>query len=272
MSPTAIAAYVALFVAAAASFLFINLLVGRFLRPINPHPEKLEVYECGEPTIGSSFVQFDLRFYVVALLFIIFDVEVALFFPWATVYGKATHLRDPAMARAQPAVAEAKFDATRTLANDTIEKEQVMRYGVHPGYIQLHRELGVPDDSLVYRAGGQDLDLTALETLVEQSRIEDRMGRPVQTREASEAERERALQLAEAKQPLAVSAVASTATSLAGAAIVDILVFFGVLMAGFAYVWSRGDLDWVRATIAQRAEQPERPPAAAEREQPVLAG
>ncbi|MEZ6070714.1 MAG: NADH-quinone oxidoreductase subunit A [Pirellulales bacterium] len=39
------------------------------------------MYECGEPTIGTSFVQFDLRFYVVALLFLIFDVEVALFFP-----------------------------------------------------------------------------------------------------------------------------------------------------------------------------------------------
>ena len=60
-----------------------------------PQCEKLEVYECGEPTIGSSFVQFDLRFYVVALLFIIFDVEVAFFFPWATVFGKATHLMDP---------------------------------------------------------------------------------------------------------------------------------------------------------------------------------
>ena len=52
------------------------------------------MYECGEPTIGSSFVQFDLRFYVVALLFIIFDVEVAFFFPWANVFGKATQLKD----------------------------------------------------------------------------------------------------------------------------------------------------------------------------------
>src|ERR1700730_5645625 len=49
--------------------------------------------------MGSSFVQFDLRFYVVALLFIIFDVEVAFFFPWATVFGKATHLMDPNLAR-----------------------------------------------------------------------------------------------------------------------------------------------------------------------------
>ena len=69
-----------------------NLLVGRFVRPQNPHAEKLEIYECGEPAVGTSFVQFDLRFYVVALLFIVFDVEVAFFFPWATVFGKATHL------------------------------------------------------------------------------------------------------------------------------------------------------------------------------------
>ena len=87
-----IAAYLALFAGVGIVFVFVNLLVGRFLRPDNPHQEKGEVYECGEPTIGSSFVQFDLRFYVVALIFIIFDVEVAFLFPWATVFGKATNL------------------------------------------------------------------------------------------------------------------------------------------------------------------------------------
>src|SRR6478736_3632655 len=98
-SPVAITAYIALFAATGFLFLFITLVVGWLLRPRAPNFEKLEVYECGEPTIGSSFVQFDLRFYVVALLFIIFDVEVAFFFPWATVYGKATHLMDPNMAK-----------------------------------------------------------------------------------------------------------------------------------------------------------------------------
>src|SRR5687768_13649416 len=91
-TPTAIAAYVALFALTGFLFLFVNLLVGWLVRPRLPNPEKLEVYECGEPTIGSSFVQFDLRFYVVALLFIIFDVEVAFFFPWAVVFGKATQM------------------------------------------------------------------------------------------------------------------------------------------------------------------------------------
>ena len=87
-SQVLIASLLALFVGVGAVFLFANLLIGKFLRPHNPHPEKLEVYECGEPTIGSSFVQFDLRFYVVALLFLIFDVEVAFFFPGLNIYSR----------------------------------------------------------------------------------------------------------------------------------------------------------------------------------------
>ena len=87
-----VVAYLALFAGIGILFVFVNLLIGRFVRPKNPHAEKLEIYECGEPAIGSSFVQFDLRFYVVALIFIIFDVEVAFLFPWATVFGKANHL------------------------------------------------------------------------------------------------------------------------------------------------------------------------------------
>lgn len=108
MSPTLIVGYLALFTLAGFLFLFVNLLVGRFLRPAAPNVEKLEVYECGEPTIGTSFVQFDLRFYVVALLFIIFDVEVAFFFPWATVFGKATHLMDPQVAVVADKAADGK--------------------------------------------------------------------------------------------------------------------------------------------------------------------
>ena len=93
--PALVAGYVALFVALGGAFLCVNLLVGWLVRPRMPNTEKLEVYECGEPAIGSSFVQFDLRFYVVALLFIIFDVEVALFFPWATVFGSRGRTSQP---------------------------------------------------------------------------------------------------------------------------------------------------------------------------------
>jgi NADH-quinone oxidoreductase subunit A len=95
MSPTSIVAYLVLFGAVAFLFLFVALLLGRLLRANVPTPEKLQAYECGEQPVGSGFVQFDLRFYVVALVFIIFEVEVALFFPAATIFGKSTQLMKP---------------------------------------------------------------------------------------------------------------------------------------------------------------------------------
>src|SRR5688572_25067120 len=122
-TPTSIVAYLALFSGIGFAFLFVNLLVGKLVRPNNPHAEKLEVYECGEPTIGSSFVQFDLRFYVVALLFIIFDVEVAFFFPWAAVFGKSTNMMNENFA-----VVKAEADGTTVLT---------------PQAANLYRELGV---------------------------------------------------------------------------------------------------------------------------------
>ncbi len=90
MSP--LAAYLLLFVAFGIGFIFVHLMAGKFIRPNKPYADKRTIYECGEPTIGSSWIQFDLRFYVVALLFVIFDVEVAFFFPWAIVFGKANAL------------------------------------------------------------------------------------------------------------------------------------------------------------------------------------
>jgi len=197
MSPTIVAAYLALFFAVGALFLFTNLLVGRFLRPKNPNEEKLSIYECGEPTIGSSFVQFDLRFYVIALLFIIFDVEVAFFFPWAAAFGKSTHLTDP------------KFDVVADVrVLDSGEKVKVSPY-LTPKAAQIQRELGVqtpvvPDATLSVEKNEQQ--------------------------------------------------VRESAALLAKTSIGDILVFFAVLMVGFAYVWSRGDLDWVRALGDEKAQ------------------
>ena len=83
---------ITIFVAFGAAFVFANLAVGALVRPHVPNAEKSAVYECGEPSIGSSWVQFDLRFYIVALVFLIFDVEVALFYPWAVAYGSAAEL------------------------------------------------------------------------------------------------------------------------------------------------------------------------------------
>ena len=71
---------------------FVVFLVVVFCRLLRPHlrspkePFKEETYECGEPAMGSSWVRFDIRFYTVALIFLVFDVEVALLYPWALVF------------------------------------------------------------------------------------------------------------------------------------------------------------------------------------------
>jgi NADH-quinone oxidoreductase subunit A len=77
---------ISIFLALAIGFVLVNLTVGKMVRPNVPNRDKLATYECGEPTIGSSWVQFDLRFYIVALFYLVFDVEVALIYPWAVMY------------------------------------------------------------------------------------------------------------------------------------------------------------------------------------------
>ena len=186
-TPTAIAAYLALFVVVGLLFLGVTLLVGRLLRPANPNTEKLEVYECGEPAIGSSFVQFDLRFYVVALVFLVFDVEVAFLFPLATVFGKATHLLDT---RVPLAVATADGEVK-----------------LSPAARGVYAELGV-----AARIESQD---------VQQADVALRHG----------------------------------AHQLAVATFWAIMVFFVVLLVGFAYEWKTGAFDWVRAVSQERRDR-----------------
>ena len=132
--------------------------------------------------MGSSFVQFDLRFYVVALIFIIFDVEVAFLFPWATVFGKAFHLSqsDAIVAAAGP---DGQAAATATVAG-------------------IYEELGVRG------AAASAVDL-------QQAAVGGQL--------------------------------------LLGLSIAEVLVFFVILLVGFAYVWRMGALDWVRALTAQKA-------------------
>jgi len=173
-----IVGYLALFVGFGVAFVFVNLLVGFFVRPSNPHSEKGKIYECGEPAIGSSYIQFDLRFYIVALLFIIFDVEVAFFFPWATVFGKSEHLAEMAS------------------SNQAVHAGQLTDNAKN-----LFTELGVRDLSNVVANN---------------------------------------------------EAIATASKTLAWITLVDIGIFFAVLMLGFAYVWRRGDLDWVKAAIDER--------------------
>jgi len=158
-----------IFTAVAVGFLILPLILGRLVRPTGaPSVEKDAAYECGEPTIGSSYVQFDLRFYVVALLFIVFDVELVFFFPWTTIFGGAMQLAD---SRLEP---------------------------------------------------GERIQLT-----------------------------ERLLSAPQGTIDAASAVSADAALTLGWVALVDVLFFFAILLLGFAYVWKRGDLDWVRAVTQQ---------------------
>ena len=78
-------ASVLVYIVVSIGFIFGSLTVGRIIRPHRPTPEKLSTYECGEDTIGSSWVQFNVRFYIIALIFLIFDVEAAFLYPWVLV-------------------------------------------------------------------------------------------------------------------------------------------------------------------------------------------
>ena len=154
-----------LFAAVAIGMLLGPMLLGLLVRPRRPNVEKDAIYECGEPAIGPNRIQFDLRFYVVALLFIVFDVEVAFLFPWATVFGKAN-----------------------TLGNQRL-------------------------------------------TSVQREQVSDLLQSDPQA------------------EPVTIEA-ARALKVIAGA---DLFVFFAVVLVGFAYVWGRGDLDWVRSVAQQRA-------------------
>lgn len=92
-------ATIVVFLTIGAVFLAANLFLGQLLRPKRPNPDKGDIYECGEEPIGTAWGQFDLRFYVVALLYVIFDVEIAFFFPWAVVFGQANRTGNETLAR-----------------------------------------------------------------------------------------------------------------------------------------------------------------------------
>ncbi len=74
------------FLAVGLVFILFNLVMGWVLRPSKPYEEKLKPYECGEEPVGGAWVQFNIRFYVVALIFILFEVEIALTYPIAVVF------------------------------------------------------------------------------------------------------------------------------------------------------------------------------------------
>lgn len=77
---------IAVFFAVGSLFVAITMLAGRIFRPHNPYPEKLTTYECGEIPVGGGQVKFNIRYYVFALIFVVFDVETLFLYPWAVVF------------------------------------------------------------------------------------------------------------------------------------------------------------------------------------------
>jgi len=69
-------------------FVFLLLFTSKILRPVDPNSVKLSTYECGEQPIGEAWARFNFRYYILALLFVIFDVEIAFIYPCAVVFGK----------------------------------------------------------------------------------------------------------------------------------------------------------------------------------------
>lgn len=75
-----------LFMIVGVLFVAIALFVSKLVRPHRPNADKLSTYECGEEPIGDARIQFNNRFYIIGLMFLIFEVEILLLFPWAMVF------------------------------------------------------------------------------------------------------------------------------------------------------------------------------------------
>lgn len=79
---------VLLFIVGGVLFILIAFFTSSLLRPRRPGDQKLSTYESGEEAISSAWTQFNMRFYIIALIFLLFEVEILFLFPWATVFAK----------------------------------------------------------------------------------------------------------------------------------------------------------------------------------------
>lgn len=79
---------VLLFIVGGILFVILSFLVSRLIRPNRPNDQKLATYESGEEAISTAWTQFNIRFYIVALIFILFEVELVFLFPWATIFAR----------------------------------------------------------------------------------------------------------------------------------------------------------------------------------------
>lgn len=87
LASVSIFSQILLFTVGGALFVAVALLVSRLIRPNRPNAQKLSSYESGETPQGPAWIQFNLRFYVLALIFILFEVEIVFLFPWSVVFA-----------------------------------------------------------------------------------------------------------------------------------------------------------------------------------------
>jgi NADH-quinone oxidoreductase subunit A len=80
--------YIGVFLLLAPVFPALALLIPRIIAPRKPNPIKSQTYECGIETVGDSWVQFKVQYYIFALVFLIFDVETVFLFPWAVAFDQ----------------------------------------------------------------------------------------------------------------------------------------------------------------------------------------
>jgi NADH-quinone oxidoreductase subunit A len=80
--------YIGIFLILAPVFPALALLIPKLIAPKKPNPIKSETYECGIETVGETWVQFKVQYYIFALVFLIFDVETVFLFPWAVAFGQ----------------------------------------------------------------------------------------------------------------------------------------------------------------------------------------
>lgn len=76
-----------MFLLGGIGFVYLTLFASWILRPKRPNEEKLSTYESGEDTVGNAWGQFNIRFYIIAIVFLLFEVELVFLFPWATVFA-----------------------------------------------------------------------------------------------------------------------------------------------------------------------------------------
>jgi NADH-quinone oxidoreductase subunit A len=266
--------YLLLFLLVGVGFIFVHLVVGKFVRPARPDAEKMTIYECGEPTIGSAWIQFDLRFYVVALLFVIFDVEVAFFFPWAVVFGRANTLANPDLPSEQRIQTVKELVASKPAVE---EFETSVRTLALIEFFEKHAR----DEKVAALVG--DLSDEAPEKREEAAKQLLAMGAPppllkdgAKSAEVRVAElRLKDFRTNEETEQLKkvynqVQGSIDAGRSLGWIALVDIAIFFGILLVGFAYLWKRGDLDWVRSVAAEKMAASGLEPGGSRGEEEVL--